>query len=155
MQQFAFARRPEPWKRRIHVLPFDRSFGVTEINRELFDRIMKNELSGVLNRALDGWKRFKLRSRFAHSVDMKRATHDLLAHANPLKGFIDECCEIGTKSKVPLQTFYEAYSRWATPSGYSLKQTKSTVRKNLERQEQAITRHGPELVIIGMKLRAQ
>jgi putative DNA primase/helicase len=88
--------------RRIHVLPFDRSFDANEIDRELFDRIMRNELSGVLNRALQGWKRVKLRSRFPSSADMERARHDLLVHANPLKGFIDECCEIGLKSRVSL-----------------------------------------------------
>jgi putative DNA primase/helicase len=98
--------------RRIHVLPFDRSFDATEIDRELFDRIMKNELSGVLNRALQGWKGLKLRSHFPNSADMKRARHDLLVHANPLKGFIDECCEIVPKSNVSLQEFYDAYSQW-------------------------------------------
>jgi putative DNA primase/helicase len=139
--------------RRIHVLPFDRSFGATEIDRELFDRIIKNELSGVLNRALQGWGRLKLRSRFPSSADMKRAVHDLLVHANPLKGFIDECCETGPNSKVPLQTFYDAYSHWCTQSGYSLRQTKSTVKKNLEHEGHAIVRHAVGIVIIGMKLR--
>jgi putative DNA primase/helicase len=139
--------------RRIHVLPFDRSFGANEIDRELFDRIIKNELSGVLNRALQGWKHLKLRSGFRHSADMSRARHDLLVHANPLKGFIDECCEIGPKSKVPLQTFYDAYTQWCAQSGYSLKQTKSTVKKNLEHEGHAMVRHAVGLVIIGMKLR--
>ena len=41
---------------------------------------------------------------------MKRARQDLLIHANPLKGFIDErCLEAG--SKVTLQAFYEAYRK--------------------------------------------
>jgi putative DNA primase/helicase len=139
--------------RRIHVLPFDRSFGANEIDRDLFDRIIKNELSGVLNRALQGWKHLKGRSRFPTSADMERACHDLLVHANPLKGFIDECCETGPKSKVSLQTFYDAYTEWCTQSGYSLKQTKSTVKKNLEHEGHAIVRRAVGLVIIGMKLR--
>ena len=81
--------------RRLHVVPFDRTFAEAETDRHLFERIIKNELSGVLNRALAGWKRLKRRTRFPRSNDMRRARHDLLVHANPLKGFIDECCEAG------------------------------------------------------------
>ena len=107
----------------------------------------------MLNRALEGWKRLKQRSRFPPSKDMGRARHDLLVHANPLKGFIDEHCEDDPKSKVSLQAFYDAYRSWATESGYSLAQVKSTVKRNLEHQGYAIKRHGVGLVIIGLKLR--
>lgn len=138
--------------RRIHVLPFDRTFAENEIDRGLFDRIIKNELSGVLNRALEGWKRLKIRSRFPVSEDMKQARYDLLVHANPLKGFIDEHCEIDPKGKVSLQKFYDAYRLWATESGYSLAQVKSTVKKNLAHQGYAVKRHGPGQTIIGLKL---
>jgi hypothetical protein len=41
--------------RRLHVLPFDRIFTGGEIDPELFDRMVANKLSGVLNRALEGW----------------------------------------------------------------------------------------------------
>jgi putative DNA primase/helicase len=139
--------------RRLHVLPFDRTFEESEIDRALFDRIIENELSGVLNRALEGWKRLKQRKRFRPSRDMGRARQELLVHANPLKGFIDECCEADPKSKVTLQKFYDAYRDWATRSGYSMTQVKSTVKRNLEHQGYAVPRHGAGLVVIGLKLR--
>ncbi len=107
----------------------------------------------MLNRALEGWKRLKQRKRFPPSKDMGRARQELLVHANPLKGFLDECCEADPKSKVSLQAFYDAYRSWAAESGYTLTQVKSTVRKNLEHQGFAVKRHGPGLVIIGLKLR--
>jgi phage/plasmid-associated DNA primase len=139
--------------RRLHVLPFDRTFGENEIDRDLFDRIIENELSGVLNRALAGWKRLKLRKRFPPSKDMGRARQELLVHANPLKGFIDEHYVEDPKSKVQLLAFYEAYRAWAQESGYTVTQVKSTVRKNLEHLGFAVKRHGPGLVVIGLKLR--
>src|SRR5271166_1992927 len=139
--------------RRLHVVPFDRTFAETEMDRHLFDRIIQNELSGVLNRALEGWKRLKRRQRFPRSTDMQRARHDLLAHANPLKGFIDECCEADPKGKVALEKFYVAYRDWATRSGYSMTQVKSTVKKNLLHQGYPVKRHGEGLVVIGLKLR--
>jgi putative DNA primase/helicase len=139
--------------RRLHVVPFDRTFEKGEIDRHLFDRIIKNELSGLLNRALKGWKRLKQRQGFAQSTDMQRALYDLLVHANPLKGFIDDCCEADPKGKVTLQVFYDAYREWATQSGYSMAQVKSTVKRNLEHQGHPVTRHAAGLVVIGLKLR--
>ena len=51
------------------------------------------------------------------------------------------------------QTFYVAYRDWATRSGYSMTQVKSTVKKNLVHQGHPIKRHGEGLVVIGLKLR--
>ena len=107
----------------------------------------------MLNRALEGWKRLKQRKGFPQSTDMQRARDDLLVHANPLKGFIDECCEADPKGKVTLQVFYDAYRSWAAESGYSLAQVKSTVKRNLEHQGYPVKRHGEGLVVIGLKLR--
>jgi len=47
--------------RRMHVLPFDRSFDEKEIDRTLFDRITKNELSEAL------WKYGEERAPFSNS----------------------------------------------------------------------------------------
>ena len=139
--------------RRLHVVPFDRTFTEDEIDRDLFERIIENELSGVLNRALAGWKRLQQRTRFPPSKDMGRARQELLVHANPLKGFLDECCEADPKGKVKLQAFYDAYREWATESGYSMTQVKSTVKRNLEHLGYPVLRHGEGLVVIGLKLR--
>jgi phage/plasmid-associated DNA primase len=107
----------------------------------------------VLNRALAGWKRSKQRTRFPTSRDMGRARQELLVHANPLKGFLDECCEADPKRKVSLQKLYDAYREWATESGYSMTQVKSTVKRNLEHLGFPVLRHGEGLVVIGLKLR--
>jgi putative DNA primase/helicase len=139
--------------RRLLVFPFDRAFTDAEIDRNLFDRIIQNEMSGVLNRALKGWKRLRKHARFAKSKDMSGALDRLLIHANPLKGFIGECCEVDPKNKMTLDAFYDAYRQWTTQSGYSMTQVKSTVKANLQHQNYPVTRHGVGLVIIGLKLR--
>src|SRR5208283_2467317 len=139
--------------RRLYVIPFDRTFEDSEIDRGLFDRIIKNELPGVLNHALRGWIRLKKRGAFPRSTDMMRARKNLLAHANPLSGFIDECCQVDDKSRVTLEKFYHAYRLWASDSGYTMRQVKSTVKNDLERQNYPVKRHGDGLTIIGLKLR--
>ena len=44
-------------QRRLMVIPFDRKFSGKDCDRFLFDRIWKNELPGVLNRLLAGYRR--------------------------------------------------------------------------------------------------
>jgi putative DNA primase/helicase len=138
--------------RRLYVIPFDRTFKENEIDRGLFDRIIKNELPGLLMRALRGWMRLKKRGRFPRSRDMMRARRDLLAHANPLKGFIDECCEVDPDNKVTVKEFYDAYRLWANNSGYSMTQARSKVKENLEHQNYVVTRRNAGITIIGLKL---
>jgi phage/plasmid-associated DNA primase len=96
----------------------------------------------VLNRALEGWKRLRKRGGFRKSEDMSNARDVLLIHANPLKGFIGECCEPGQKNKMTLDHFYDAYRSWAAQSGYSMTQNKSTVKANLGHQGYAVTSSG-------------
>ena len=53
--------------RRLQVVPFAQIFKEHETDRQLFERIAANELSGVLNRALAGWKRLHNKGRFTRS----------------------------------------------------------------------------------------
>jgi P4 family phage/plasmid primase-like protien len=139
--------------RRLHVLPFDRRFDENEVDQNLFQRISANELSGVLNRALEGWARLQKRGRFPKSMDMDRARQELLIHANPLKGFIHERCEKRAGAKIELKSFYEAYFNWAETSGYTMRQAKSTVQTNLRHEGYELRRHGAGLMVIGLRLR--
>ena len=104
--------------RRLRVVPFARIFKEHETDRQLFERIAANELSGVLNRALAGWKRLQTMGRFTRSVDMVKARKQLVAHANPLQGFIDECCEKAQNVTIKLDEFYRRYKAWAEDNGY-------------------------------------
>ena len=139
--------------RRLQVVPFTRIFKEHETDRQLFERIAAKELSGVLNRALAGWKRLQTKGRFTRSVDMANARKELLAHANPLQGFIDECCEKAQNVTIKLDEFYRHYKAWAEDNGYTMSQTKPTVRKNLEHMNFRIPRRAAGRVIVGLKIR--
>jgi P4 family phage/plasmid primase-like protien len=140
-------------KRRLHIFPFSREFRGKEADRNLIDRIIQNELSGVLNRVLEGWKRLNSKGRFTSSIDMQEARRAFLANSNPLMGFIDEYCEIENGAKMTLQDFQKAYEEWARASGYTRTQTKSTIKKNLEHQGFEVKRGKPGLMVIGVGLK--
>jgi putative DNA primase/helicase len=139
--------------RRLRVVPFTRIFKEHETDRQLFERIAAKELSGVLNRALEGWKRLQTKGRFTKSIDMANARKELLAHANPLQGFIDECCEKADDVTISMDKFYLRYKAWADDNGYTMTQTKPTARKNLEHMNYRVPRRASGRVIIGLKIR--
>jgi P4 family phage/plasmid primase-like protien len=109
--------------RRLRVVPFTRIFKEHETDRQLFERIAAKELPGVLNRVLEGWKRLQTKGRFTKSIDMANARKVLLAHANPLQGFIDECCEEADDVTISMDKFYLRYKAWADDNGYTMTQT--------------------------------
>jgi phage/plasmid-associated DNA primase len=91
---------------------------------------------------------------FTKSLDMRIASKLFVAHANPLQGFIDECCEKADDSRVTLDEFYRNYKNWADENGYTMTQTKPNVRKNLENIGYGVPRHNVGRVIRGLKFRA-
>ena len=139
--------------RRLQVVHFRQIFAEHEIDRQLFKRIATNELSRVLNRALEGWKRLQTRGRSIKSVDMVKARTQLVAHANPLQGFIDECCEKADDGTTRVDEVYTRYKASADDNGYTMTHTKPTVRRNLEHMNCRVPRHASGRVIIGLKFR--
>jgi putative DNA primase/helicase len=136
--------------RRLKVVPFARIFREDETDRQLFERIAANELSGVLNRALAGFKRLQTKSRFTRSIDMRNAREELVAQANPLQGFIKEWCKKAGDATIRLDEFYRRYKVWADDNGFTMTQSKPTVRKNLEHMNYPVPRRASGRVIVGL-----
>lgn len=139
-------------RRRLHVIPFARELKDDEVDRKLFKRIAENELAGVLNRALAGWRRLQERERFTRSIDMREALNELLANANPLQGYIDECCDIEAAARTRLEIFYLGFQAWTKENGFTMTQTKPTVRRNLEHMGYLVPRHGRGRTIMGLAI---
>ena len=119
--------------RRLMVIPFDRTFTDKTRNPDLFERIWENELSGVLNRALAGYRRvIKRGSKFKQPAPVMAATKRWLEQANPLPAFVAASCMQRPNARCLLADFYVAYANWTKDMGYTLTQTQQTVGRNLE-----------------------
>jgi P4 family phage/plasmid primase-like protien len=138
--------------RRLMVIPFDRTFK-EDIDEELFPSIWKTEMSGVLNRYLQGLRRLMLRGEFRLPAAAERAKVAWLNQANPLPGFIEECCHRTTQGKCLLHAFYDAYRKWADLRGYTRIQQYQSVRRNLENLGFPTTRSNQGVMILGLKLK--
>lgn len=89
------------------------------------------ELPGILNWAIDGWKRLRARGRFtnpASSADAIRALEDL---ASPVAAFVRERCEVGTGRRVAVDALFLAWQAWCDAEGRAHRATKQTFGRDL------------------------
>jgi P4 family phage/plasmid primase-like protien len=119
-------------RRRAKIIPFDRIFTDEDKDDRLFPAIWSDEMPGVLNRAIEGLRRLRLRGGFAEPADCKKAMAAWLAHANPLSAFIDEQCQQNLDARVPTSAFYRHFREWAEEAGIRNIPARNTVKRNLE-----------------------
>jgi phage/plasmid-associated DNA primase len=119
-------------RRRLMVIPFDRTFTKQEKDPNLFEGIWADELPGVLNRALAGYKRVLERgTKFKLPKAVRQGTAHWLQQANPLPAFIQAHCTTKAQGRCLVKDFYTSYSAWTKDMGYTLTQTQQTVTRNL------------------------
>jgi len=140
--------------RRLQVIPFNRTFTGDDKDASLFDRIWANELPGVLNRALRGYRRLlERKSSFKIPAAVNQATLTWLGHANPLPAFIEDRCVKGVDKRCWMKALYAAYTTWAQQAGYTMIQSQTSFRRNLEHLGFKSSRGNEGLRVNGLALR--
>jgi P4 family phage/plasmid primase-like protien len=118
--------------RRLMIIPFDHRFTEKTVDRELFDKIWAGEMSGILNRALEGFRRVMKRGlQFKPPDSIANATAGWIRQSNPIPTFIEECCEVGPTYTCYVKFLYAAYLKWSAENGYTMRQQRSTFQRNL------------------------
>ena len=74
------------------------------------------ELPGILNWALEGYKRLRNRGHFVPAASGREAMQDLDELASPVKAFVHEKCDLG--GMVPCSTVYTVYQVWCSENGH-------------------------------------
>jgi hypothetical protein len=105
---------------RFRILPFDVSF----LGRE--DRDLTNvrgtgklqqELPGILNWALVGLARLRENGRFMDCPESDAAKIRMLRASEPIKGFVEEKCELGDDVHIDKALFYSRYRAYCRTVG--------------------------------------
>ena len=121
------------FRRRAMVIPFDRGFTSAEMLPNLADDIIKNELSGVLNRALAGMIRLKKRGYFQEPESCIRAKQKWLDSANPVSSFVNDCIEkTDSKDRISLPELYQHFVNYCDDMNYSRVPPKSDFQTTLD-----------------------
>jgi P4 family phage/plasmid primase-like protien len=140
-------------RRRLMVLPFDRIFSDDEKDPDLFEGIWAEELSGILNQALAGYKRLLERgTKFKLPKAVKAATTHWLQQANPLPAFIQAHCTKTAQGRCIVKDFYAHYSAWTKDMGYTLTQTQQAVTRNLAHLGYGTKKTNQGMTILGLAL---
>ncbi|TIM22856.1 MAG: hypothetical protein E5Y74_08200 [Mesorhizobium sp.] len=142
----------EGMRRRLLVVPFDRTFSEKEIDRDLFKTIWATEMSGILNKALEGWRRVQQRGlKFREPVDVIRAKKTWILSANPVPGFIEDKCV--TSGQCQTRLLYSAFQTWSTQMGFTLTQQQTSFKKSLQSLNYAFKTSNDGDVVIGLSLK--
>jgi putative DNA primase/helicase len=138
-------------RRRLMVIPFDRTFADREQDADLFAGIWRTEMPGVLNRAIEGLRRVIGRGmRFRHPAAVKAAKHTWLIEANPLPAFIEECCTRNPKASCLLADFYMRYTNWAVAKGFTRLQQAASLGRNVQNLGFVMTKRNKGQTILGL-----
>jgi P4 family phage/plasmid primase-like protien len=100
---------------RFSVLRMQQSF----LGREdpgLADRLMA-ELPGILNWAIEGWRRLRDRGRFVLPGASEEAVQDLFQQGSEVAAFVFERCEEGPGREVEKDRLYAVYREWCDRTG--------------------------------------
>lgn len=107
--------------RRIDIVPFTIQVPVEERDPLLDQKVIQDELPGVLNWLLDGLARLLARGNFdaVKPAAMRLLDVDAKTSSNPLRAWVDEReVTLGKPGATSKMVVYNAYSHWAEDNGY-------------------------------------
>jgi putative DNA primase/helicase len=73
---------------------------------------LTDELSGVLNWAIEGCRRLNERGRFRQPASAVGQVEDLARLSAPIKAFLEECCEIAPSRAIAVNALWEDWKSW-------------------------------------------
>jgi putative DNA primase/helicase len=121
--------------RRIKLIPFDITIPQTEQNPKL-DLELREELSGILNWALEGCLRWQV-DGLGEPQAVTDATAAYKLEQDSLAGFLSDTCETGKLYQVTAKELYAAYERWCSTNGETTQPSKWLGEQLKERGFQA------------------
>ncbi len=103
--------------RRLHLLPFNRSFAVSEQDPNLVTKL-KSELSGILNWALKGAESWQQNKRLIVPEAMKKEVEAYHSESDIIGQWLTERCAIDSKATTASSALYADYANWCRANGH-------------------------------------
>ena len=114
---------------RFIVLTLTQSFFGREDIR-LIDKLLA-ELPGILNWAIEGWRKLQQQGRFIQPDSATEALRELEDMASPIGAFLRECCVLGSQYEVETTCLYQAWRVWCSRHGRTYPGIETTFGKDL------------------------
>jgi putative DNA primase/helicase len=100
---------------RFLVLTIRNSFYGQE-DAKLIEKLLA-ELPGILNWAIDGYKRLQERGHFLTPESSHDAIEELEALASPVVAFVRDRCSLDSRAKITPDKLYSAWRNWCEMTG--------------------------------------
>jgi putative DNA primase/helicase len=143
-------------------------FIILQLNKSFFGREdpaltkkLSAELPGILNWALEGYRRLRERGSFAQPRSAQDAADGIEMLSSPVKAFIRDRCTIGAGLTVTVEELWSAWQCWSQSEGHRNPGTKQWFGRNLRAAESGVqaSKRGSgddrELTYVGIRLRPQ
>lgn len=79
---------------------------------------LHEELSGILNWAIDGWHRLQKNRKFTQPKSARNFMEAFQEQASPIKSFIEDICDLDDDSFIKVGTLYKYWRGWRKLMGY-------------------------------------
>lgn len=106
--------------RRLIIVDFPNKFGEGGLKKDphIMDKLSTaEELSGLLNLAIQGLNRLETQGFFTENQTTLEAIQQYKKEIDPLITFVDECCALNEDANVDKQMLYDEYVKWAYSAG--------------------------------------
>ncbi len=104
--------------RRFLIIPFEVTIPEEQQDKQLAEKIIKSELSGVLNRVLEGLKRILRQKGFTKSETSDALLNKYKKESDTVSMFVEEMEYKPAEEFVMASTLYEEYRSFCLQSGY-------------------------------------
>ena len=112
-KSFAFYRR---WI----IIPFMNQFTGDNADRDLIGKLtIASELSGLLNRSLNGLKRLFERGHFDENITTNQALEDYEKSNDNVVSFVSDCCEFIQGKRIERTELYANYEAYCQDEGFN------------------------------------
>lgn len=138
-------------RRRALIFSFNRVFTPEEMDLSLADGIVKTELSGILNRALNGYRRLRKRNQFKIPLSCRHSLDTWFLQSNQLLQFVYECYKQKSNYSVGFTDLWENYRLWAENQGVKRSYSKRGLRLGLNDSGFSAYNSGRVVKILGLK----
>ena len=91
-----------------------------------------NELPGILNWAIEGWKRLHERGHFVMPSSCAEAMRELEELSSPVQAFVRDMCLLSEGARVGVDDLYLAWTSWCHLEGRSKPTTKQVFGRDMK-----------------------
>ena len=107
--------------RRLVIVDFPNQFLGVKADSNLVDKLTTpEELSGLLNAALEALQRLRQQKAFTVGTSMESVRRKYLLNSNPVPIFIEERCEKDIKASITKDELYDAFLQFCEDTGIAI-----------------------------------